>query len=66
MNSATHVTLTLYTFSTLLDLPRPEKMLLKIPLTVLFDQRHFDNASAVALFHGGHLVKRSERLAMES
>ena len=43
-----------------------EKLLLKIPLTVLFDQRHFDNASAVALFHGGHLVKRSERLAMES
>ena len=41
-------------------------MLLKTPLTVLFDQRHFDNASAVALFHGGHLVKRSERLAMES
>ena len=29
-------------------------------ITFPFDQRHFNHVSAEALFHGGHLVMRSE------
>ena len=38
----------------------------KNTLTFLFDRRHFNNASAQALFHGGHLVMRSERCAVQN
>ena len=37
-----------------------KKLLWKIPITFPFDRRHFNHVSAEALFHGGHLVMRSE------
>ena len=54
-------------FSTLWDSSRPEKNSpWKIPLTFLFDWRHSNNVSAEALFHGGHLVVRSERWVVQN
>ena len=43
-----------------------KKTAMENPLTFLFDRRHFNNASAQALFHGGHLVMRSERCAVQN
>ena len=56
----------LCTFSTLWDSSWPEKLLSKILLTFLFDRRRLNNVSAEALFHGGHLVMRSERCAVQN
>ena len=37
-----------------------KKLRWKIPITFLFDRRKFNQVSAEALFHGGHLVIRNE------
>ena len=53
--------LTLYTFSTLLDLSRLEKNAMENFINVSVRSTSLLIASAEALFTGGHLVKRSER-----
>ena len=38
----------------------------KIPIAFLLSQLHFNNVTSDALFHGGHLVMRSKRCAVQN
>ena len=38
----------------------------KILIAILFSELHFNNVTLDVLFHGGHLVMRSKRCAMQT
>ena len=64
-NSATRVLLTLCTFPTQSHLGKKQPQA-KILVAFLFSQLHFNNVALDALFHGGHLLMRSKKCAMQN